>query len=304
MFKFDNGGLTMKKLYGVITAMVTPFDKNDKVDTVAIKKHVEFLIDGGVNCLYPLGTTGEMYLMTVEERKLVAETVIAQNNKRLTAYIHVGAMSQADTINLAKHAYEIGADGIGVVTPAFFKLSDRELEEFYVAVAKSVPENFPVYTYNIPQLSGNDLKPEVVERIVKRAPNVIGIKYSLADMNRTVHYTRINNNNFSVVQGADTLMFASLMIGCEGIVSGCSSVFPELFANVYKAFSAGNYEEAAKMQKIATFGAETIKCGSNMSFFKEGLKMKGIDMGHMRKPLLDITPEELTDFSKEFIKCM
>ncbi|MFT5871589.1 MAG: dihydrodipicolinate synthase/N-acetylneuraminate lyase [Clostridium sp.] len=291
----------MKKLYGVITAMVTPFDKNDKVDTFAIKNHVEFLIKGGVNCLYPLGTTGEMYLMTVEERKLVAETVIVQNNKRLTAYIHVGAMNQADTIELAKHAFEIGADGIGVVTPAFFKLSDRELEEFYVAVAKSVPEDFPVYTYNIPQLSGNDLKPEVVEKIVKRAPNVIGIKYSYADMNRTVHYTRINNNNFSVVQGADTLMFASLMIGCDGIVSGCSSVFPELFANVYKAYSAGNYEEAAEMQKIATFGAETIKAGSNMSFFKEGLKMKGIDMGHMRKPLLDITSEELEIFSKEFM---
>lgn len=294
----------MKKLYGVITAMVTPFDDKDKVDTAAIRDHVEFLISGGVNCLYPLGTTGEMHLMSTEERKLIAETVIEQNNKRLTAFIHVGAMSQSDTIKLAKHAHDIGADGVGVVTPAFFKLNDRELEEFYVAVAKSVPEDFPVYTYNIPQLSGNDLKPEVIEKIVKRAPNVIGVKYSLADMNRTVHYTRINDNNFSVVQGADTLMFASLMLGCDGIVSGCSSVFPEFFANVYKAFLAGDYEEAAKLQKIATFGAETIKCGSNMSFFKEGLKLRGLDMGHMRKPLLDITSQELAIFSEEFKNCM
>lgn len=294
----------MKKLYGVITAMVTPFDKENRVDTEAIKKHVDFLIDGGVNCLYPLGTTGEMYLMSTEERKLVAETVVAQNNKRVTTYIHVGAMTQADTEVLARHAYDIGADGVGVVTPSYFKLNDRELEEFYVAVAKSVPEDFPVYTYNIPQLSGNDLKPEVVEKIVKRAPNVIGIKYSYPDMNRTVHYTRINNGNFSVVQGADTLMFPALLLGCEGIVSGCSSVFPELFANVYKAYLEGNYEEAAKQQKIATFGAEAIKCGANMSYFKEGLKIRGIDMGHMRKPLLDITPEELEDFTKEFKKCL
>ncbi|RCX08667.1 4-hydroxy-tetrahydrodipicolinate synthase [Anaerobacterium chartisolvens] len=294
----------MKKLHGVITAMLTPFDNNDKVDTAAIKKHVDFLVEGGVNCLYPLGTTGEMYLMTVEERKLVAETVVRQNNKRLTAFIHAGAMSQADTIALAKHAYEIGADGIGVVTPSYFKVNDREMEEYYVAVAKSVPEDFPVYTYNIPQLSGNDLKPEVVEKIVRRAPNVIGIKYSYPDMNRTVHYTRINNNNFSVVQGADTLMFASLMIGCDGIVSGCSSVFPEFFANVYRAYTAGDYEEAARLQKIATRGAETIKCGSNMSYFKEGLKMRGIDMGHMRKPLLDIGSDELAAFSEEFGKCM
>lgn len=294
----------MKKLYGVITAMVTPFDKNDKVDTNAIRKHVDFLIDGGVNCLYPLGTTGEMHLMTVEERKLVAETVVSQNNKRIIAYVHVGAMNQADTIELAKHAYSIGADGIGVVTPSYFKVTDRELEEFYVAVAKSVPEDFPVYTYNIPQLSSNDLKPEVVENIVKRASNVIGIKYSWADMNRTVHYGRINNNNFSVVQGADTLMFASLMLGCDGIVSGCSSVFPEAFSRVYKAYTEGNYEEAARLQKLATYAAETIKCGSNMSYFKEGLKIRGIDMGTMRKPLLDISEEELKVFTTEFNKCL
>ncbi len=294
----------MKKLHGVITAMVTPFDKNDRVDTAAIKRHVDFLIEGGVNCLYPLGTTGEMYLMSVEERKLVAETVVSRNQKRRTAYIHVGAMSQADTIALARHAHEIGADGVGVVSPSYFKVNDREMEEYYVAVAKSLPEDFPVYTYNIPQLSGNDLKPEVVERIVKRAPNVIGIKYSLADMNRTVHYTRINNNNFSVVQGADTLMFAALMLGCDGIVSGCSSVFPELFSNVYKAYTAGKFDEAAAWQKKATFGAETIKCGSNMSYFKEGLKIRGLDMGHMRKPLLDIPADELAVFSEEFKKCL
>ncbi len=294
----------MKKLRGVITAMVTPFDQNDRVDTAAIKKHVEFLIAGGVNCLYPLGTTGEMYLMSTEERKRVAETVVAQNGGRLTAYIHVGAMSQAETIELARHARDIGADGVGVVSPSYFKVSDREMEEFYVAVAKSVPEDFPVYTYNIPQLSGNDIKTDVVERIVKRAPNVIGIKYSFADMNRTVHYTRVNGYDFSVVQGADTLMFAALMLGCDGIVSGCSSVFPELFSNVYKAYTAGKYDEAAAWQKKATFGAETIKAGSNMSYFKEGLKLRGIDMGHMRKPLLDITAEELAVFSEEFKKCL
>ena len=294
----------MKKLFGVITAMITPFDRNDQVDTAAIKKHVEFLIKGGVNCLYPLGTTGEMYQMSVEERKRVAETVVNQNAGRLTAYIHAGAMAQLDTIALVRHARDIGADGVGVVSPSYFKVSDREMEEYYVAVAKSVPEDFPVYTYNIPQLSGNDIKPEVLERIVKRAPNIIGIKYSFADMNRTVHYTRVNGGNFSVVQGADTLMFASLMLGCDGIVSGCSSVFPELFSNVYKAYTAGKFDEAAAWQKKATFGAETIKAGSNMSYFKEGCKLRGLDMGHMRKPLLDITSEELAAFEKEFAKVL
>ena len=290
----------MKKLYGVTTAMVTPFDKNDRVDIIAIKRHVDFLVDKGVNCLYPTGTTGEMHLMTVEERKLVAETVIAQNYKRLTVFLHVGTMTQKDTIKLAKHAHEAGADGIGVVTPAYFKVNDREMEEYFVSVAASVPDDFPVYLYNIPQLSCNDLKPGVVERIAKRAPNVVGIKYSYPDLNRTGQYIKVNNGKFSVLQGTDTLMFDSLMIGCDGIISGSSSVIPEFYTGIYKAFVSGDYDEAVRLQKVAAAGAEIIKCSTNMSYFKEGLKIRGIDMGHMRKPLLDITAKELAALTEEF----
>jgi dihydrodipicolinate synthase/N-acetylneuraminate lyase len=296
--------LMMKKMHGIITAMVTPFDSNGGVYTEAIKRHVDFLIEKGVNCLYPLGTTGEMLLMDVDERKLVAETVVAHNNGRLPVFVQAGAMSQRDTIELAGHAHDIGADGIGVVTPAFYKLNDREIEEYYVSVARSIPADFPMYTYNIPQLTGNDIRPEVLEKVVSRAPNVVGIKYSYPDMNRTAEYLRVNNDDFSVLQGADSLLFVSLMLGCDGCVSGCSSVLPEPFVNVYRAYLAGNYEEAKRLQKIAAAAVKTVKAGTNMSYFKEGLRLRGLDMGHMRKPLLDITPDELAIFAREFEDCL
>ena len=113
----------MKKLYGVTTAMVTPFDEKGGVMVESVEKMVEFLVRRGVHCLYPCGTTGEMFLMSEEDRKLVAETVIRQNRGRLTAYVHVGAMHPDETIRLARHACDIGADGVGVVTPAFFSPS-------------------------------------------------------------------------------------------------------------------------------------------------------------------------------------
>jgi 4-hydroxy-tetrahydrodipicolinate synthase len=114
----------MKKLKGVITAMTTPFDKNGVLDIEAAEKQVDFLIEKGVNCLYPTGTTGEMYLMSAKEREILAETIVKRAAGRVTVYIHVGAMTQEDTIRLAKHANKIGADGIGVVTPSYFSVND------------------------------------------------------------------------------------------------------------------------------------------------------------------------------------
>ena len=107
----------MKKLYGVITAMTTPFDEQGKLDLEALRAQTEFLIEKGVNCLYPCGTTGEMFLCSEEERKTIAETVLKTAAGRVTVFVHVGAMTQEETIRLARHAESIGADGIGVVTP-------------------------------------------------------------------------------------------------------------------------------------------------------------------------------------------
>lgn len=282
----------MKKLYGVTTAMVTPFDANDQVDVKALKEHTNFLIEKGVNCLYPNGSTGEMYLLSVEERKLVAETVVKEAAGRVTVFIHVGAMTLKDTIELAKHACEIGADGIGAVTPSYFSVTDREMEEYYIAISKSLPDDFPVYLYCIPQCAGNDLKPAVVQRIADKCKNVVGLKYSFADFLRVKDYLNTNNGNFSVMVGTDRLFSAALIMGCDGTVSGVSSVYPEPFVNVYKAYGEKNEEAVRKNQKLGNEIAEILKSGANMAYFKTGLEFRGMTGGHMRKPLLDLNKEE------------
>ncbi len=287
----------MKKLHGVITAMVTPFDEADNVDVGAIRKLTDFLVERGVQCLYPTGTTGEMYLMSLAEREKVAEAVIEQANGRATVYIHVGAMTMRDTIELARHALGAGADGVGVVTPSFFSVTERELEEYFVAVADSLPEDFPVYLYNIPQLSGNDLKPSVIERIRRRCPNVVGIKYSYPDFLRVNEYLRINGGDFSVVIGADRLLVAGLTIGCDGTVSGVACVCPEPYVALYRAFQEGDLAKAMRVQKTANEIAELLRNGSNMAYFKAALKVRGIDAGHMRRPLLDLEAREAEELS-------
>lgn len=288
----------MKELYGVTVAMVTPFTAENQVDYAAVAQLTRMLVDKGVNCLYPCGTTGEMFRLSVEERKKIAKTVVDTANHEVTVFIHCGAMNQEDTIELVRYSREIGADGAGVVTPIFFGCNDREMEEYYVAVANSAPD-FPIYLYNIPQCASNDLKTAVAQRVAERCKNVIGIKYSFADINRTIDYIGINNGTFSVLHGCDRAFVSMLATGCKGTVSGIAGIFPEPFVEVYKAYCEGDLAKAQKIQKTCVKLVDVLHGGANMSYFKEALKMRGIAGGLMRHPQLDLPAEEIADLEKK-----
>jgi dihydrodipicolinate synthase/N-acetylneuraminate lyase len=292
----------MKKLYGIITAMTTPFTAEGKVDVKAVEEQTEFLIGKGVQCLYPCGTTGEMYLMSVEERELVARTVVNKAAGRVTVYIHCGAMTVEDTIELARNAHEIGADGIGVVTPIYFTVDDRAMVEYYKTISKAVPEDFPIYVYVIPQLAHNDVSAECMDEIAKECKNIVGVKYSFADMRRIIEYTKVRGGSFSVVPGADDWLLPALVCGCDGVVSGCSGPFPEAFVNVYKAYKAGDLALARKAQDHATKLVYLMRFGADMSIFKNILTMRGVKGGHMRKPLLDLAEDQVAELRKQVEK--
>lgn len=282
----------MKKLYGITVAMVTPFTADDKVDYKALEGITNMLIEKGVDCLYPCGTTGEMLRLTVEERKKIAETIVKTADHRVTVFIHCGCMRQDDTIELIKHARKIGADGAGIVSPQYFHASDYELSQYFINVAKEVPD-FPIYLYNIPQCAANDLKPEMIKDVLKEAKNIVGIKYSWADIGRTIDYLAINNYDFSVLHGMDRALVSFLATGCDGCVSGISCVFPEPFVKTYQLYKQGKIEEAQKLQRICVKFVDALKGGANMSYFKEALTLRGLTGGHMRAPQLDISVEEI-----------
>jgi len=282
----------MVKMEGIIVPIVTPFTVDNKIDYKTTEALVEYLIKKNVHSLYPCGTTGEMLKMSIQERKEFVEAVIKFAAGRIPVFVQVGAATTEDTVALAKHAYENRAAGIGVVTPQFFGVSFRELEEFYVTVANSVPKDFPVYLYNIPQCSGNDITPELAESVVAKCENIVGIKYSFPDFSRFKEYLKINNGNFDVVCGPDQLFLPALAMGCKGAVSGCAQCDPEPFCNVYTKFCNGDIEGARKAQSQANELAQIVKAGANMGYFKAAMKYNGLPESHMRAPALDLTEEE------------
>ena len=292
----------MKKLYGITIAMVTPFKEDGNVDYEKVKMLTQALLAKGVNCFYPCGTTGEMVHLSAEERKKIAETVVKAADGKAVVYIHCGATTQEETVELIQHAHEIGADGVGAVTPIFLGVTAEEMESYYLTLAKSVPEDFPLYLYNIPQCAANDLSAAVAERLAEKAPNIVGIKYSFADINRTIDYLRVKNGTFSVLHGCDRALTAMLMLGCDGTVSGTAGVFPEPFVEVYQAFKKKDYVAAQEAQKAAREIVDILKAGSNMTYFKKALAMRGLDVGGMRAPQMDISDEETASLKEKLEK--
>lgn len=241
----------MKRLTGVVAPLVTPFDSQGRIDTESLKRLTNYVIDGGIQALYPCGTNGEMMMLSIEERKLVAETVIEECANRIPVFVQAGAQTLEGTLELEEHAVVHGADGIGVVTPPFFKLSDEELFQYYQTISKSAPEDFPIYLYGIPQNAVNDISFSLANRLAEECRNIVGIKYSFPDVCKIEQFLTICNGEFSVLVGPDELFQAVVQIGGDGVVSGNAQIFCREFEDIWEALVRGDTKKATDSQKYA-----------------------------------------------------
>ena len=290
----------MKRLKGVVIPLVTPLTGDDKIDVRSLERLTDYCIDGGMTALYPCGTTGEMMYLTVEERKKVAETVVGQAAGRVPVFVHAGAWNQTDTIALARHAAEIGADGIGVVTPSFYKISDRGLIDFFCAVAGSVPEDFPVYLYGIKQNAVNDITPYVCEQVAALCPNVIGVKYSYPDMVRLQDLMAVKNGTFDVLVGPDDLFTAVCTMGGKGVISGNATIIREHYKAAWDALEDGNYVLAARVQHRINQLNHILCEVNNIAAYKVMLQEAGIlEETCMRKPMEKLTASQEQDLIRK-----
>jgi 4-hydroxy-tetrahydrodipicolinate synthase len=277
---------------GVIVALVTPFDEQGRVNEQSLERLVEFQIRAGVNGLSPCGTTGETALLTFEERQRIAEIVVRTAQGRVPVLVQTGAASTEMTIALTRHAQKIGARAATMVTPWYFRLSDDALIRHYVHVAESVPD-FPIYLYNIPQLTGNDLKPAVVHAIAERCPNVVGLKDSCEKLMQVVEAGQARGGMFNVTMGNDGLIVPALVSGIRANISGNANACPEVLVELHRAFARGNLASAQAAQTRVNHIRRILKDGGDLSLFKAVLTYRGIPCGGVRAPLLNASSETI-----------
>ncbi len=280
---------------GIIPAMVTPIDKSGKINKKALRELTNYLIDGGVHGLFPVGSTGEYYGLTLEQKTEVIETVVDETNGRVPVYAGSAMITTRDTIKVTKIAESLGVDAVSILTPMFINPNDNELYNHYKAIASSV--NIPVLLYNNPGRTGINISVNLLERLSK-IDNIVGIKDSSGDMTLTGEYIRRTDDDFNVLVGRDTLILSALVYGGKGSISSTASLVPGLPVKIYEEYIKGNIEEACKAQFELAPLRMAFSLGTFPVIIKEGLKLIGIDAGDTLEPVEPLGENERNKLKK------
>ncbi|RJQ36932.1 4-hydroxy-tetrahydrodipicolinate synthase [Candidatus Microgenomates bacterium] len=234
-----------QKIKGAITAIVTPFEKNGKVDIKALNNLVEFQIKNNIDAIVPCGSTGEAATLNIDEYKLVVETVVKKAQKRVPIIAGAGSNDTAKSIHLSKIAKEAGADALLHVTPYYNKPTVTGLIAHFKAIANAV--DLPIIVYNVPGRTGLNITADTTLKIAKEVPQVIGIKEASGNINQMMDILKGAPNYFSVLSGDDAMTYPLMAMGGVGCISVVSNEIPKEFSGLTRLVLEGNFEKAKKL---------------------------------------------------------
>ena len=297
--------MSFEKINGLIVAPFTPFDNKGEVDLSPIEDYAAMLQKNGLKGVFINGSSGEGYMLTVDERIMLAEKWMSVSPKGFKIIVHVGATSIKDSFKMAKHAQDIGAFGIGAMASPFPKVGRvEELVKYCEEIACGAPD-LPFYFYHIPALNGVFL-PMIpfLKEAESRIPNLAGIKYtyeSLYEYNQCMLY---KDGKFDMLHGQDeTILSALVMGGAQGGISGTGSYIGNALSEVINEYNSGNIEKAKDHQNFAQEVINVIaRYRGNIVAGKRIMKLIGLDLGINRTPFQNITPEEEEKIKTELQK--
>ena len=288
---------------GIIPPIVTPMSADESVNIPELRNQIERQIAGGVHGIFPFGTNGEGYILSMKEKEEVLEATIDQVKGRIPVYAGTGCISTRDTIYMSKRAEEMGADVLSIITPSFALASQKELYDHYVEVAKHV--DIPIVLYNIPPRTGNKLLPETVAKLARDVDVIMGAKDSSGDIENLKAYireTRDIGKDFAVLAGNDGNILTCLKEGGAGGIAGRANLYPKTLASIYNYFVAGDLEKAQEAQDAVATLSRVFKFGNPNTIIKKAVNLLGYPVGDCRKPfnyLCDEGIEELKAVLKE-----
>jgi 4-hydroxy-tetrahydrodipicolinate synthase len=289
-------------LNGIFVPHITPFTREGDLDEDSLRKCLRFWVNGGVSGLVPCGSNGEAPYLNREERKKVIEIVMNEVGGKVGVIAGTGSMSTRETILFTKDAKELGVDAALIVTPFYFKLSNRELIAHYKAVLEAV--DLPIVLYSVPKFTGFSLEPTTIAQLASEYDNVVGVKDSGGNIGNIAETIRLVGDKISVLAGTADLTLPTLMLGGKGAVIAVANVFPKMCRNLYDAYKIGDYEKASLLQRRLIYLNDVlVKKYNQLSTIKEALKLLGLPAGYPRSPALSLGIEERKEI-KEVLKAM
>jgi len=279
----------------VITAMVTPFDKDFSVNYDLAKKLARHLVQSGSDGLVICGTTGESPTLTKEEKLELFRIVVEEIGGEATVIASTGSYDTAGSISLTQSAEKLGVDGLLLVTPYYNKPSQEGLYQHFKSIAFST--NLPVMLYDIPGRSVIGLAPATVARLAE-IPNIIALKEAHSSMDQISELRRNLPDHFAIYSGDDSLTLPMLSLGSKGVISVASHIVGPRLKEMINAFLAGNVTLANQihLELYPVFSGLFIT--SNPVPVKAALNMLGWQVGPPRLPLVEATPQEKDSIKK------
>lgn len=274
-----------RRISGILTPNLTPVDARGQVDEDCLRGYVDWLIERGVDGLYPNGSTGEFIRFTPEERRRIVRVVVDQTRGRVPILAGAAEANARETIDACQAYGEMGVRAVAIVAPYYYRLSPEGVYAYFREIADAV--SVDVTLYNIP-LFASPIDVETVRRLAFECPRVVGIKDSSGDlpnMMRMIQAIRPQRDDFTFLTGWDAALVPMLIAGCDGGTNATSGVVPELTHAIYQAVQDGQIEAAMQMQyQLLPLFDAMITAGEFPEGFRQGVRARGWEMGSGRQP--------------------
>lgn len=284
--------MSLDKYKGIIPAFYACYDESGEISRERIQALANHLYAKGVQGLYVGGSSGECIYQNLEERKETLKYVAETLQGKLTLIAHVGAPSTKESIELAKHAEELGYDALSAIPPIYFQLPETAIEKYWTDIMGAT--KLPFIIYNIPQTTGYNLSIDLLTKLLKN-DKLIGVKNSSMPVMDVERFKAAAHDDFIVFNGPDEQYVAGRLIGADSGIGGTYGVMPELFLTAEAFVAVGNFSAARAIQRDINdiIIALCSLNGSMYSAIKEIYNLRGIPIGSVRGPLEPVSGADL-----------
>lgn len=274
---------------GAGVAIVTPFHENGEVNYEKFEELIEFQISNKTDAIVVCGTTGESSTLTHEEHLAVIRYCAEKVNGRIPVIAGAGSNCTKTAIYLSQEAEAAGVDGLLLVTPYYNKATQNGLYEHFKMIADSV--KLPIILYNIPSRTGCNLEPSTIVRLCREVPNITGVKEASGNISQAAKLMSLAQGSVDMYSGNDDQIVPLLSLGGKGVISVLSNVAPVQTHEICEKFFQGDTAGSCEAQLKAIPLCDALFCEVNPIPVKTALRLMGMDMGGVRRPLTDMEPE-------------
>lgn len=273
-----------QQLRGTGVAIVTPFNKNGKVDEKALRKLVQHLIKGKVEYIVVLGTTGESVTLSKDEKKQVINIVVDETKNKLPLVLGIGGNNTSQILD-DLNGYDLSKfSAILSVSPYYNKPSQEGIYQHYKSIAEHSP--LPIILYNVPGRTSSNIQWQTTIRLANDFKKIIGIKEASGNIEQIMKIINHRPKNFLVISGDDNLTLPLLAAGADGVISVVANAYPKRFSEMVRSGLSGNFEKARKLHYSLMYFTEQLFADGNPGGIKYALSEMKIIQPYLRLPLV------------------